>query len=61
MGEQPWIRKYSPGRISEVIGQDSVMSMLKDYVNNHKKQKKKAILLYGRADEFVWRQQSNID
>ncbi len=49
MGEQPWIRKYSPGRISEVIGQDSAMSMLKDYVNNYKKQKKRAVLVYGNS------------
>jgi len=49
MGEQPWIRKYSPGRISEVIGQDSAISFLKDYIDNYKKQKKKAVLIYGSS------------
>jgi len=49
MGEQPWIKKYSPSRISEVIGQDSAMSMIKDFVDNYKKQKKKALLIYGAS------------
>ena len=49
MGEQPWIRKYSPGRISEVVGQDSAVSFLKEYINNYKKQKKKAVLIYGSS------------
>ncbi|MBW2965869.1 replication factor C large subunit [Candidatus Woesearchaeota archaeon] len=49
MGGQPWIKKYSPSRISEVIGQDSAMSMIKEFVNNYKKQKKKALLIYGAS------------
>jgi replication factor C large subunit len=49
MGDKPWIRKYSPGRISEVIGQDSAISFLKDFVNRYDKQKKKAVLIYGSS------------
>jgi len=49
MGEQPWIRKYSPGRISEIIGQGSAISMIKNFVNNYKKQKKRAVLIYGAS------------
>jgi len=43
----PWIRKYSPNKISEVIAQDSVMSLLKSFIQNFKNQKKKAVLIYG--------------
>jgi replication factor C large subunit len=43
----PWIRKYSPKKINEVIAQDSVISLLKSFVENFKNQKKKAVLVYG--------------
>ena len=46
MGEQPWIRKYSPTNSGEVIGQD--LSILKSFILNYNKnQKKKSMLIYG--------------
>ena len=43
----PWIRKYSPNKIKEVIAQDSGISLLKFFIENFKKQKKNAVLVYG--------------
>ena len=43
----PWIRKYCPEIISEVIAQDSVVALLRTFVSNYKNQKKKAALIYG--------------
>lgn len=43
----PWIRKYIPVKLDEVIGQYSAIKQIKEFVNNFKKQKKKAMLLYG--------------
>lgn len=44
---QPWIKKYQPKKLSEIAGQDEAIKQLKDFINNFKKQKKKALLLYG--------------
>jgi replication factor C large subunit len=44
---QPWIRKHSPKNAKDLIGQDSGMRQLRDFVLNFKKQKKRAMLLYG--------------
>jgi replication factor C large subunit len=43
----PFTIKHQPKKLSEVIGQDSSLSSIKNYVLNYKKQKKKAALLYG--------------
>jgi len=43
----PFTKKYSPKALKEVIGQDDAVKELKDFVTNFKKQKKKALLLYG--------------
>jgi replication factor C large subunit len=41
----PWMKKYTPKSASE-IPQDDV-GMIKDFIVNYKKQKKKGLLLYG--------------
>jgi len=43
----PWIKEYSPNKIREVIAQDSAIDILKFFIKNFKKQKKKAVLIYG--------------
>ena len=43
----PWIKKYSPEKLDSVVAQDSQMSVLKNYIENYKNQKKKAMVLYG--------------
>lgn len=43
----PFTIKYQPKKTSEVVGQDSAIKKLKDFVVNFKKQKKNAILIYG--------------
>lgn len=45
----PWTRKHQPKACKEVAGQDSAVNSLKDFVSNYKRQKKKAMLLYGPA------------
>jgi len=42
-----WVRKYSPKNRKDVIGQDKQVSYIADYINNYKKKKKKALLIYG--------------
>lgn len=46
---KPYVRKYVPGKISEVIGQDEKIKLVVNFINFYKEQKKKAILLYGVA------------
>lgn len=41
----PWTKKYQPEKISDVEDQD--MSGLKSFVENYKKQKKKAAIIHG--------------
>lgn len=43
----PWIRKHTPKHLKDILGQDSALQQLKDFVTNFKKQKKRAMLLYG--------------
>jgi len=43
----PWIKKYSPKKESGLKGQDQAIKQLKDFIQNYKKQKKKAALIYG--------------
>jgi len=43
----PWIKEYSPDKINEVIAQDSALSFLKLFIQDFKKQRKNAVLVYG--------------
>ena len=43
----PFTQKYAPKRASDIIGQQQVIAKLLDFASNHKKQKKKAALIYG--------------
>jgi replication factor C large subunit len=42
-----WIKQYSPHSPRDVVGQDSAVQQLVDFLKNHKKQRKKAMLLHG--------------
>ena len=42
-----WVDKYKPRNISEVKFQDDAINTVKDFVENYKKQKKKALIVYG--------------
>ena len=44
---QPFTIKYKPKKTSEIIGQDTAVRKLKDFVVNFKRQKKNAVLVYG--------------
>jgi replication factor C large subunit len=43
----PLIKKYSPKTAKEIIGQDEAIKKIQNFVENYKKQKKKAVLIYG--------------
>ncbi len=43
----PFTIKYQPRKTSDIIGQDTALKKLKNFVVNFKKQKKNAALLYG--------------
>ncbi len=47
MALQPFIKKYSPKKMADVIGQPSAVKELVGFIENFKTQKKKAVLLYG--------------
>ncbi len=42
-----WVDKYKPKNISEVKFQDDAINTVKDFVENYKQQKKKALIIYG--------------
>ena len=44
---QPFTIKYQPKKTDEIIGQDTAIRKLKDFVINFKKQRKNAALIYG--------------
>jgi replication factor C large subunit len=44
---KPWIRKYAPKTLNGVKGQNKAVSELKEYIENFKPGKAKALLLYG--------------
>jgi len=43
----PLSEKYRPSKLSEVFGQEHAKLVILDFIQNFKKQKKKALLLYG--------------
>ncbi len=43
----PWTKKYQPNSTAEIQGQDSAVKALVEYVKTYKKQKKKALIIYG--------------
>ena len=43
----PFTKKYSPKKLSEVIGQEEAVQKLKDFIVNFAKQKRKALFVYG--------------
>jgi len=42
-----WVDKYKPRNIFEVKFQDDAINTVKDFVENYKQQKKKALIIYG--------------
>jgi len=42
----PWIKKYLPNS-NEIVGQDKAIKSLRDFIQDYKKQKKKALIIYG--------------
>jgi replication factor C large subunit len=44
---EPWTIKYEPKKISEIKGQDEAVRQIKNFLENYKKQKRKALLLIG--------------
>ena len=42
-----WVDKYKPKNVSEVRFQSQVINTVKDFIENYKKQKKKALIVYG--------------
>lgn len=46
---KPWVLKYIPEKVKDVIGQDRGISELKEFIEQFRKQKKKAMMIYGPA------------
>jgi replication factor C large subunit len=44
---EPLTHKYAPKTTKEISGQDNAVSKLREFVLNHKRQKKKSALIYG--------------
>ena len=44
---EPFAQRYAPHHLSDIVGQDKAIQMLKPFVQNYNSQKKKAALLYG--------------
>lgn len=45
----PWIKKYEPKKLADIKGQELAVSRLNDFIVNFRKQKKKAVIIYGPA------------
>jgi replication factor C large subunit len=45
----PWIKKYEPNNLNEIIGQDNAVNQIRYFANNYSSSKKKAALLYGNS------------
>jgi replication factor C large subunit len=46
---KPWIIKYLPKETKDLVGQDSAIKELKNYISNYMGQAKKAALIYGSS------------
>ncbi len=44
---QPWTKKYRPEKTKEVLGQQAAIKAIRAFVTSYKKQRKKALLIYG--------------
>ncbi|MFC1733166.1 replication factor C large subunit [candidate division KSB1 bacterium] len=44
---QTWTKKHEPKKSSEVEGQQEVLKYVKDFIENYKKHKKNAVIIYG--------------
>lgn len=42
-----WTKKYYPKSMKNIIGQDKPVTTIKEFIENYKKEKKRAILVYG--------------
>ncbi|MBW3012459.1 replication factor C large subunit [Candidatus Woesearchaeota archaeon] len=47
--DKPWIIEYRPDKLSAVIGQEKAVLQIRKFLDDFKKQKKKALLLYGQS------------
>ncbi len=47
MSSEPWVRKYFPNNSKGIVGNKKVVQRLLEFVQDYKKQKKKAVLLVG--------------
>ncbi|HLD06998.1 MAG TPA: replication factor C large subunit [Candidatus Nanoarchaeia archaeon] len=43
----PWIKKYQPKTAAEIVGQESQVAFVSQYIQQHARQKRKGLLLYG--------------
>ncbi|BBL45684.1 replication factor C large subunit [Nanobdella aerobiophila] len=43
----PWIKRYSPKHINEIINQSEAIGKIKDFIENYSNSNKRALLLYG--------------
>lgn len=46
---KPWIRKYQPKKLSEIVGQAKVIWQVTNFVNRFSKAKNNALLLHGQS------------
>ncbi len=45
----PWVEKYRPQKLKDILGQDSAIQELLKWIKNFKKEKNRAIILHGQA------------
>ncbi len=45
----PWTKKYQPKTSHEIVGQNSQISIIKEFLNDFRNREKKAIILYGAS------------
>jgi replication factor C large subunit len=45
----PWIKKYEPKNLNEIVGQEKAINLIRNFANNYSTSKKKAALLYGNS------------
>jgi len=44
---EPWIIKYRAHKLGDIVGQDTQVKKIRNFLENFKKEKKKSLLLYG--------------